>query len=79
MTSLAWGAPGLALQIIAGVLVLETQMLGLIAMLCGTLLLLVGLGYYAKAKGYHPVWGLLGALSWVGLLLLAVLPDRAQV
>jgi hypothetical protein len=57
-------------------LVLETQVLGLVAAVIGTLLLVVGLGHYAKAKGHHPAWALAAMFSWLGLLLLALLPDR---
>ena len=48
----------------------------LFGMLAGAILLIIGLGYYAKAKGYSAVLGLLGLLSCVGVLILAVLPDR---
>lgn len=39
-------------------------------------MLIVGLCYYAKAKGYNPLWGLVGLLSCLGLLILAVMPDK---
>lgn len=44
----------------------------------GSAMLILGLCYYAKAKGYSAVIGLLGLLSCVGLLILAVLPDRTK-
>jgi hypothetical protein len=44
----------------------------------GALLLIVGLSFYAKAKGYSAVFGLLGLLSCIGLLILAVLPDKTK-
>ncbi|HEU6449385.1 MAG TPA: hypothetical protein VFV23_13215 [Verrucomicrobiae bacterium] len=44
----------------------------------GSILFMVGLGYYAKAKGYNAALGLLGLLTCVGLLILAVLPDRTK-
>lgn len=34
---------------------------------------------YAIGKGYSWVLGLLGGLGWVGLLVLALLPDRHKV
>lgn len=55
----------LALLLAAGVLV-------------GVSLLIIGLGFYAKAKGYSIVYGLLGLLSCIGLLILAVLPDKTK-
>jgi len=53
-------------------------MLFLLASLGGTALLLIGLAYYSKAKGHTPWWGLVGLLSFVGILVLALLPDRLQ-
>ncbi len=46
--------------------------------LLGTILLIVGLCFYSKAKGYTPVLGLLGLFSCLGLLILAVLPDKTK-
>lgn len=91
--SLAIGIPGIILQILvfAAALVLLPKVehsspaiqlsvsIGVLSgLLLGTILLIVGLCYYSKAKGYTPVLGLLGLFSWVGLLILAVLPDRAK-
>ena len=42
----------------------------------GTLLLLAGLAYYAKAKGRHPAWCLLAFFSCVGIVVLALLKDK---
>src|SRR5262245_19950417 len=50
----------------------------IIAALLGAVLLIIGLGYYAKGKGYSAVLGLLGLLSCIGLLILAVLPDKTK-
>jgi hypothetical protein len=44
--------------------------------LAGTVLLIIGLGYYARAKGHSGWWGMLGLLSCLGLIILAFLPDR---
>lgn len=88
-----FGVPGLALQIVcvfainmiaakatgngpmppAGLIALFE--LGVIA---GDVLLIVGLCFYAKAKGYSPFLGLLGLLSCLGLLILAILPDKTK-
>ncbi len=69
--SLALGVPGLALQL-AGHFV---QLYALIYL--GVLLLMLGLAYYAKAKGRNPAWCLLGFLSIIGMIILAVLKDKA--
>lgn len=92
-TSLVIGIPGLVLQIgclvalnmmaakarsagtfppVILALILE---LGIIA---GDILLIVGLCFYARAKGHSAVWGLFGLLSCIGLLVLALLPDRTK-
>jgi hypothetical protein len=44
----------------------------------GGILLIIGLCFYAKAKGHSALWGLLGLLSCIGLLVLAVLPDKTK-
>jgi len=44
----------------------------------GNILLVAGLGYYAKAKGYSALLGLLGLLSCIGLLIIALLPDLTK-
>ena len=67
--SLAWGVPGLVIQT-AGSLLQEYLMMWL-----GTLLFLIGLGYYAKAKGRHPAWCLMAFLSIIGLIVLGCLKD----
>jgi hypothetical protein len=44
----------------------------------GTILWLVGCCYYARAKGYEAVVGLVGIFSWIGLFILFVLPDKTK-
>jgi hypothetical protein len=46
--------------------------------IAGTVLLIVGLCFYAKAKGYPAALGLLGLLSCIGLLILALLRDKTK-
>ena len=46
--------------------------------LAGVVLLIIGLCYYAKAKGYLAVWGVLLPITGVGLLVLALLRDRTE-
>lgn len=65
-----YGVPGLLLQIggnVAGYPILS---------LLGSILLLVGLAFYAKGKGRHPAWCLLGFLSIIGIIILACLKDK---
>lgn len=42
----------------------------------GGLLLTIGLCYFAKAKGRSIYWGLLGIMSWIGLLASLLLKDQ---
>ena len=67
------GVPGLIFQVI-GMTIEGT--LGQLASLAGTILLIVGLGFYARGKGYHPALGLLGFLSIIGLLILGFIEDK---
>lgn len=82
--SLFWGVPGLALQV-AGVVVGNNSdtfvvvAAGAATALLGTLLLTVGLCYYSKAKGRHPAWGVVGLMSFAGLLVLAILKDHTVI
>jgi hypothetical protein len=75
-TSLTIGIPGLILQPIGNFVVGGD--LGLIVTLAGTALLIAGLCFYARGKGYHMAFGALGLLSCVGLFVLAVLPDKRK-
>lgn len=79
--SLAYGLPGLVLQV-AGRLMAEFHpglaFLGNVVMLLGTGLLMAGLAYYAMAKGRDPAWCMMALLSVVGLLVLARLEDRSD-
>lgn len=42
----------------------------------GLLFYLWGCAMYAKAKGQHPAWGLLGLGLLLGLIALVILPDE---
>ncbi len=80
--SLALGVPGIILQIVGNIIAqanqgTNTALLGVLITLIGTALLIAGLAYYAMAKGRSGWWGLCGFLSCIGLLILAVLKDRA--
>lgn len=85
--SLKFGVPGIILQIVGNVMVrtqnpnqpnLAIVLGGVVIAIAGTILLIYGLSLYAKAKGHSPWLGLLGLLSCLGLLVLALLPDRLK-
>ena len=78
--SLAIAIPGLIIQI-AGRFMMgdEQETLGVLITLLGTMMLLVGFAYYAKAKGRSPVWCLAAFLSLIGLIILALLKDKSGV
>ncbi len=91
--SLAFGIPGLVFQVgcmtLSGILAPKTgvhsaaspeliTMSLAVGSLIGVILLIVGLRHYAKAKGYGPEYGFLGLLSLLGILILAVLPDKTK-
>lgn len=68
---------GVLLQV-AGRMMAErgTPDIGLIVALVGVVVFIWGCGQYAKGKG-HSVWfGALGLLSIIGLIVLAVMPDK---
>jgi len=76
--SLLVGIPGLILQI-AGHMMRNAKQegIGVLLLVVGTAMLLVGMVYYAKAKGRNPAWCLLAFLSFIGLIVLACLKDCA--
>lgn len=49
---------------------------GLAIALIGTALLILGLSWYARAKGHSGWWGLLGLASIFGLIALACIKDK---
>jgi hypothetical protein len=77
--SFVWGVPGIILQVVGQVMSQSAAShdtgIGILGL--GTLLLLVGLAYYARAKGRSPLWCLMAFLSVIGLLVLATLSDKA--
>jgi hypothetical protein len=77
--SLAVGIPGLILQIVGQAMTDSIGPLGKPVVVLGTGLLMFGLAYYAKAKGRHPAWCLMGFLSLLGLIVLACLEDRTAL
>ena len=79
--SFYFGIPGIILQI-AGQLMRDSTggitSLGSVISLAGTALLITGLVFYAKAKGRHPAWCLMGLLSIIGIIILALLKDKSS-
>ena len=67
--SLGLGAPGIVLQIWGNIIGRP------IMLILGTILLMIGLAYYAMAKGRNPAWCLMGFLSIIGLIVLGCLKD----
>ncbi|MEZ6056226.1 MAG: hypothetical protein R3C01_05935 [Planctomycetaceae bacterium] len=78
--SLAVAAPGIIMQV-AGRFMMqgEQEVLGVFTVIGGTVLVLVGFAYYAKAKGRSPVWCLAAFLSVAGLVILSQLRDDSGV
>ena len=50
--------------------------LGYLVQIGGAALMIIGCVNYAKGKGYSGAWGLLGFLSIIGFIVLALFPDR---
>src|SRR6185369_15275450 len=82
--SLAIGLPAIALLSVpvlvwgnAGIMSSNTWVTtaSVVLPIAGSALFIVALCYYAKAKGYNGALGLLGLLSCLGLLIIALLPD----
>ena len=91
--SLFVGTPGLLLQVVC-IIILNRMAINALGqngfpspllavgleggILAGNILLIIGLSYYAKAKGYTAYLGLVGVLSCIGLVILALLPDKTK-
>jgi hypothetical protein len=77
-TALAFFIPSVVLQFVGQVVrtVPGEKLVGSLILLVGTVLLVIGMAYYAKAKGRHPAWGLMGLLSLFGALLVESLREH---
>ena len=72
--------PGMILQIVGLIMGgnnAEPNPITSVLLLVGTVLAITGFGYYAKAKGRSPAWGLAGFLGLIGLVILALLKDKS--
>ncbi len=69
---------GLLIQFIGRVLtgVEGAELIGFLMILVGFIMFIWGCGCYAVGKGYSQFLGILGLLSCLGLVILAVLPDK---
>jgi len=84
--SFVFGVPGITLQIVGQLMMMQVSQPGgptdstwfwFGAIVLGTVLLLIGLAYYAKAKGQSWAWCVAAFLSVLGLLLLLLLEDKS--
>lgn len=84
---LAFGLPGLLAQGTGHILTsvmsrsqsgLALAGFGVVLGAAGTVLLLVGMAFYAKAKGQHPAWAGLAFLSVIGVAVLVLLDDNSD-
>ena len=76
--SLLLGVPGLVLQYGGLFLTVDFFLVGILAMLIGTILLLFGLGFYLKAKNRNLAWVVLIFIPILGILFLALLVDKSK-
>jgi len=78
--SLVFIIPGLFLQIVSAFIWdiggIMTP-LGYVFFRGGFILLLVGLYFFAQAKGRNPIWCLVSFLSFIGLIVIACLKDKS--
>lgn len=51
---------------------------GAILSVVGTVLVVPGIALRAKDKGHSALWGVLGLLSFVGVIIVSLLPNRAN-
>lgn len=69
--SFAYGVPGLLLWVIGLFFYPPIALIG-------TVLIIGGIAYYAKSKGRHPLWGLLGLLGIFGFIPLLFFKDYTK-
>jgi hypothetical protein len=86
LLSFALGIPGLLLYFGCGALSRAARasgdetlaMIALFGILLAIALYGGGLAFSAMYKGQHPAWGLLGLTCIIGLIIIALLPDRGK-
>ena len=67
---------GFVLQLIGNGITTQFGAVGYLVVLAGIVMWLWGCWNYAQGKGYPGFLGLLGIFSCIGLVILAVLPDK---
>jgi hypothetical protein len=67
---------GLLLGFIGGAISASAPEIGLLVSFAAIGAWLWGCSQYAEAKGYHAAFGLFGLATILGLIVLAVLPDK---
>lgn len=82
------GVPGIILQIVGRIMAAaqsegmspnqDQATIGIILMVLGTILLMIGLAYYAMAKKQNPALCLFAFLGIIGLIVLACFPDKSS-
>ena len=78
--SLMIAIPGIIIQVAAQMMLQgEQASLRFLVSLIGTVMVLIGFAYYAKAKGRNPLWCFVGVFSCLGLLIMALLKDKSGV
>jgi hypothetical protein len=78
--SFVWGIPGIVALIVYAVVSINdpASRISAISYIANTILLGVGFGYYAKYKGHHPAWALVGLFMCFGILIMACLKDKLK-
>jgi len=82
--SFAFAVPGILMQVAIPALAMSGLRPGLslgvfgVLRLLSVVLIVAGLGSYARMKGRSSAWGLLGVLSCIGLLILALLGKECR-
>jgi len=76
--SLQFGVPGLILLYGGLLLVFVAFPVAFFSVLSGLLALLIGVGFYVRAKGRHWAWASLAFIPILGLLFLALLVDKSK-
>jgi len=72
---------GFSLQVLyQALLYLRPQLvlLQMVCMWCGVLLFVYGCVSYSRGKGQNGAWGILGILSLVGFIILALMPYKGR-
>jgi len=77
-TSLLVGSFGLVLQYGGGALLWDYPWIGLPSAIFGTIMIVIGLGYYLKSKSRSLGYLIIGVIPVLGLVVLGLLDDHAQ-